>query len=80
MRLKSDGLSIEIREEPTGSGNYIIYIELFPRMKKPRCLHSPTSIVSPLGEYTFTLLEATDHTPVQGNNDLNIQLASLRCR
>ncbi|MEC7941300.1 MAG: retention module-containing protein [Pseudomonadota bacterium] len=70
--LKSDGLEVEIREEPTGSGNYIGFttdISNVETMVFTLAFSSTT-----LGEYTFTLLEAIDHTPIQGNNDLTFNL------
>ncbi|MCC4815065.1 hypothetical protein BCU85_00770 [Vibrio lentus] len=70
--LKSDGLSIEIREEPTGSGNYIGFTTDISNVETTVFTLDFSS--STLGEYTFTLLEAIDHTPVQGNNDLTFNL------
>ncbi|MFS1920537.1 retention module-containing protein [Vibrio lentus] len=70
--LKSDGLSIEIREEPTGSGNYIGFTTDISNVETTVFTLDFSSTT--LGEYTFTLLEAIDHTPVQGNNDLTFNL------
>ncbi|WP_434565907.1 retention module-containing protein [Vibrio chagasii] len=70
--LKSDGLVIEIREEPAGSGNYIGFTTDISNVETTvfTLAFSSTTI----GEYTFTLLEAIDHTPIQGNNDLTFNL------
>ncbi|MFS1862686.1 retention module-containing protein [Vibrio lentus] len=70
--LKSDGLSIEIREEPTGSGNYIGFTTDISNVETTVFTLDFSSTT--LGEYTFTLLEAIGHTPVQGNNDLTFNL------
>ncbi|OBT01318.1 hypothetical protein A9261_04350 [Vibrio tasmaniensis] len=70
--LKSDGLTIEIREEPTGSGNYIGFTTDISNVETTVFTLDFSSTT--LGEYTFTLLEAIDHTPVQGNNDLAFNL------
>ncbi|MEZ9527778.1 hypothetical protein AB4148_02345, partial [Vibrio sp. 10N.286.51.F4] len=70
--LKSDGLIIEIREEPTGSGNYIGFTTDISNVETTVFTLDFSS--STLGEYTFTLLEAIDHTPIQGNNDLTFNL------
>ncbi|WP_454441339.1 retention module-containing protein [Vibrio bathopelagicus] len=70
--LKSDGLSIEIREEPTGSGNYIGFTTDISNVETTVFTLDFSS--TSLGEYTFTLLEAIDHAPIQGNNDLTFNL------
>ncbi|MGF1803418.1 cadherin-like domain-containing protein, partial [Vibrio gigantis] len=70
--LKSDGLIIEIREEPTGSGNYIGFTTDISNVEATVFTLDFSSTT--LGEYTFTLLEAIDHTPIQGNNDLTFNL------
>ncbi|MEZ8270315.1 retention module-containing protein [Vibrio splendidus] len=70
--LKSDGLIIEIREEPTGSGNYIGFTTDISNVETTVFTLDFNSTT--LGEYTFTLLEAIDHTPIQGNNDLTFDL------
>ena len=70
--LKSDGLIIEIREEPTGSGNYIGFTTDILNVETTVFTLDFSSTT--LGEYTFTLLEAIDHTPIQGNNDLTFNL------
>ena len=66
-------LIIELREEPTGSGNYIGFTT--------RCnsnVETPIFTLSfsatTLGQYTFTLLEAIDHVAGRGNNDLTFSL------
>ncbi|UPR29831.1 retention module-containing protein [Vibrio crassostreae] len=70
--LKSDGLVIEIREEPAGSGNYIGFTTDTSNVETTVFTLAFSSTT--LGEYTFTLLEAIDHTPIQGNNDLTFNL------
>ena len=70
--LKSDGLIIEIREEPTDSGNYIGFTTDISNVETTVFTLEFSSTT--LGEYTFTLLEAIDHTPIQGNNDLTFNL------
>ncbi|PTQ16034.1 hypothetical protein CWO24_24310, partial [Vibrio sp. 10N.286.46.E10] len=70
--LKSDGLVIEIREEPAGSGNYIGFTTDTSNVETTVFTLEFSSTT--LGEYTFTLIEAIDHTPIQGNNDLTFNL------
>ncbi|MEZ9791532.1 cadherin-like domain-containing protein, partial [Vibrio splendidus] len=70
--LKSDGLIIEIREEPTGSGSYIGFTTSILNVETTVFTVDFSSTT--LGEYTFTLLEAIDHRPIQGNNDLTFSL------
>ncbi|CAK1701617.1 Cadherin-like domain-containing protein [Vibrio crassostreae] len=70
--LKSDGLVIEIREEPAGSGNYIGFTTDISNVETTVFTLAFSSTT--LGEYTFTLIEAIDHTPIQGNNDLTFNL------
>ncbi|CAH7373937.1 Cadherin domain-containing protein [Vibrio chagasii] len=70
--LKSDGLVIEIREEPAGSGNYIGFTTDISNVETTVFTLAFSSTT--LGEYTFTLLEAIDHTAIQGNNDLTFNL------
>ncbi|MCK8080134.1 retention module-containing protein [Vibrio sp. 1CM24A] len=70
--LTSDGLVIELREEPAGSGNYIGFTTDISNTETTIFTLDFSS--TNLGEYTFTLLEAIDHTPIQGNNDLTFNL------
>ncbi|MEZ8035281.1 retention module-containing protein [Vibrio crassostreae] len=70
--LKSDGLVIEIREEPAGSGNYIGFTTDISNVETTVFTLAFSNTI--LGEYTFTLIEAIDHTPIQGNNDLTFNL------
>ncbi|MGR5559956.1 hypothetical protein ACQKQC_27205, partial [Vibrio fortis] len=70
--LKSDGLIIELREEPTGSGNYIGFTTDISNVETTVFTLDFSSTT--LGEYTFTLLEPIDHAPIQGNNDLTFEL------
>ncbi|WP_133151699.1 retention module-containing protein, partial [Vibrio splendidus] len=75
--LTSDGLVIELREEPAGSGNYIGFTTDISNTETTVFTLDFSS--NNLGEYTFTLLEAIDHTPIQGNNDLTFNLPGLCC-
>ncbi|MEZ9564333.1 retention module-containing protein [Vibrio artabrorum] len=70
--LTSDGLVIELREEPAGSGNYIGFTTDISNTETTVFTLDFSS--TNLGEYTFTLLEAIDHTAIQGNNDLTFNL------
>uniref|UniRef100_UPI002683B38D T1SS-143 repeat domain-containing protein n=1 Tax=Vibrio kanaloae TaxID=170673 RepID=UPI002683B38D len=70
--LTSDGLVIELREEPAGSGNYIGFTTDISNTETTVFTLDFSS--TNLGEYTFTLLEAIDHTPIQCNNDLTFNL------
>ncbi|NOI99613.1 retention module-containing protein [Vibrio kanaloae] len=70
--LTSDGLVIELREEPAGSGNYIGFTTDISNTETTVFTLDFSS--TNLGEYTFTLLEAIEHTPIQGNNDLTFNL------
>ncbi|NOH94119.1 retention module-containing protein [Vibrio sp. AIC-3] len=70
--LTSDGLVIEIREEPAGSGNYIGFTTDISNTETTVFTFDFSS--TNLGEYTFTLIEAIDHTPIQGTNDLTFNL------
>ncbi|WP_299689035.1 retention module-containing protein [uncultured Vibrio sp.] len=70
--LKSDGLVIELREQPTNSGHYIGFTTDLSNVETTVFTIDFSS--STLGEYTFTLLKAMDHAPIQGNNDLTFTL------
>jgi T1SS-143 domain-containing protein len=64
--LKSDGLVVQLKEDPANSGTYIGFVES-GGVQTDIFTITFSSVV--LGEYTFTLLEELDHLSVQGNND-----------
>ncbi|MEZ8690697.1 hypothetical protein AB6D53_24020, partial [Vibrio splendidus] len=57
--LKSNGLAVELREDPVGSGDYIGFTTSATNVETTVFTLSFSSAT--LGEYTFTLLEALDH-------------------
>ncbi|TVU57519.1 hypothetical protein FQP88_24340, partial [Vibrio atlanticus] len=70
--LKSNGLAVELREDPAGSGDYIGFTTSATNVETTVFTLSFSSTT--LGEYTFTLLEALDHQDARGNNDLSFDL------
>ncbi|MEZ9891836.1 retention module-containing protein, partial [Vibrio lentus] len=70
--LKSNGLAVELREDPAGSGDYIGFTTSTTNVETTVFTLSFSSAT--LGEYTFTLLEALDHQDARGNNDLSFDL------
>ncbi|MEZ8689380.1 retention module-containing protein, partial [Vibrio splendidus] len=70
--LKSNGLAVELREDPVGSGDYIGFTTSATNVETTVFTLSFSSTT--LGEYTFTLLEALDHQDARGNNDLSFDL------
>ncbi|MEZ9124961.1 hypothetical protein AB4098_22435, partial [Vibrio cyclitrophicus] len=70
--LKSNGLAVELREDPAGSGDYIGFTTSATNVETTVFTLSFSSTT--LGEYTFTLLEALDHQDARGNNDLGFDL------
>ncbi|NOJ06562.1 hypothetical protein F0236_22900, partial [Vibrio splendidus] len=70
--LKSNGLAVELREDPQGSGNYIGFTTSATNVETTVFTLSFSSTT--LGEYIFTLLEALDHQDARGNNDLSFDL------
>ena len=70
--LKSNGLAVELREDPAGSGDYIGFTTSGTNVETTVFTLSFSSTT--LGEYTFTLLEALDHQDARGNNDLSFDL------
>ncbi|PTQ13711.1 T1SS-143 repeat domain-containing protein, partial [Vibrio splendidus] len=70
--LKSNGLAVELREDPVGSGDYIGFTTSATNVETTVFTLSFSSAT--LGEYTFTLLEALDHQDARGNNDLSFDL------
>ncbi|MEZ8061108.1 T1SS-143 repeat domain-containing protein, partial [Vibrio splendidus] len=70
--LKSNGLAVELREDPQGSGNYIGFTTSATNVETT--VFTLTFSSTTLGEYTFTLLEALDHQDARGKNDLSFDL------
>ena len=70
--LKSGGLVVELREEPTGSGSYIGFTTDSDNNETQVFTLRFDDAVK--GEYTFTLLEAIDHANADGNNDYSFTL------
>ncbi|PTO94578.1 hypothetical protein CWO17_24645, partial [Vibrio sp. 10N.286.45.A3] len=70
--LKSNGLAVELREDPQGSGNYIGFTTSATNVETTVFTLSFSSTT--LGEYTFTLIEALDHQDALGNNELSFDL------
>ncbi|MEZ9258999.1 hypothetical protein AB4125_15615, partial [Vibrio splendidus] len=70
--LKSNGLAVELREDPAGSGDYIGFTTSATNVETTVFTLSFNSVS--LGEYTFTLIEALDHQDARGNNDLSFDL------
>ena len=70
--LKSNGLAVELREEPQGSGKYIGFTTSSSNVETTVFTLNFNS--GTLGEYTFTLIEALDHQDARGNNDLSFNL------
>ncbi|MEZ8567129.1 retention module-containing protein, partial [Vibrio cyclitrophicus] len=70
--LKSNGLAVELREDPVGSGDYIGFTTSATNIETTVFTLSFNS--GALGEYTFTLIEALDHQDARGNNDLSFDL------
>ncbi|WP_143691571.1 retention module-containing protein, partial [Vibrio gigantis] len=70
--LKSNGLAVELREDPAGSGDYIGFTTSATNVETTVFTLSFSSTT--LGQYTFTLLEALDHQDARGNNELNFDL------
>ena len=70
--LKSDGLPIDLKEAPAGSGNYVGFTTNASNVEIQIFTLSFSSAT--LGQYTFTLLENIDHEDGRGNNDLTFNL------
>ncbi|MBU2931451.1 hypothetical protein KO517_06110, partial [Vibrio cyclitrophicus] len=70
--LKSNGLAVELREDPQGSGQYIGFTTSSSNVETTVFTLDFNS--GTLGEYTFTLIEALDHQDARGNNDLSFNL------
>ncbi|MFA0627153.1 retention module-containing protein [Vibrio sp. 10N.222.49.A3] len=70
--LKSNGLVVELKEDPQNSGTYIGFVNDGVNPDVP--VFTISFSTSTLGEYTFTLLEALDHEDGLANNELNFEL------
>ncbi|MGF1803623.1 hypothetical protein L4D11_23635, partial [Vibrio gigantis] len=70
--LKSNGLAVELREDPAGSGDYIGFTTSATNVETQ--VFTLSFNAGSLGEYTFTLLEALDHQDARGNNELSFDL------
>ncbi|MEZ9909238.1 cadherin-like domain-containing protein, partial [Vibrio sp. 10N.261.51.A3] len=70
--LTSNGLAVELREDPQGSGNYIGFTT--SSSNAVTTVFTLSFSGTTLGEYTFTLIEALDHQDARGNNDLSFDL------
>ncbi|MEZ9210640.1 hypothetical protein AB6E95_24465, partial [Vibrio splendidus] len=70
--LKSNGLAVELREDPAGSGDYIGFTTSATNVETQ--VFTLSFNAGSLGEYTFTLIEALDHQDARGNNDLSFDL------
>ena len=73
--LTSNGLIVEIREEPEGSGSYLGYTTDVSNVETP--VFTLTFDQTNIGDFTFVLLEAFDHRPLQGNNLLSFDIPIL---
>ncbi|MEF1230148.1 hypothetical protein QTO02_22150, partial [Vibrio fortis] len=73
--LTSNGLIVEIREEPTGSGRYLGFTTDVSNTETP--VFTLTFDQTNIGDFTFVLLEAFDHRPLQGNNLLSFDIPIL---
>ncbi|MEZ9856136.1 hypothetical protein AB4347_19255, partial [Vibrio breoganii] len=70
--LKSDGLPIDLKEDPTGSGNYVGFTTSASNVETQ--IFTLSFSAATLGQYTFTLLENIDHEDGRGNNDFTFEL------
>ncbi len=70
--LKSDGLPIELKEDPAGSGNYVGFTTSASNVETQ--IFTLSFSAATLGQYTFTLLENIDHEDGRGNNDFTFEL------
>ncbi|WP_139137419.1 hypothetical protein, partial [Vibrio splendidus] len=70
--LKSDGLPIDLKEDPAGSGNYVGFTTSASNVETP--IFTLSFSAATLGQYTFTLLENIDHEDGRGNNDFTFEL------
>ncbi|WKY59163.1 retention module-containing protein [Vibrio sp. SNU_ST1] len=70
--LKSNGLVVELKEDPQNLGTYIGFVNDGVNPDVP--VFTISFSTSTLGEYTFTLFEALDHVDGLDNNDLSFEL------
>ncbi|WP_135443267.1 retention module-containing protein [Vibrio tasmaniensis] len=70
--LKSNGLVVELKEDPQNLGTYIGFVNDGVNPDVP--VFTISFSTSTLGEYTFTLLEALDHEDGLANNELSFEL------
>ncbi|KHA59502.1 type I secretion protein [Vibrio variabilis] len=70
--LKSNGLVVELREEPADSGQYIGFTTAATGVETT--VFTLSFDGTNKGDYTFTLIEAIDHANADGNNDLSFAL------
>ena len=70
--LKSNGLEVEIKEQPANSGNYIGFVKDGANVETN--VFTISFSTTNLGQYTFTLLEALDHADGLQNNILNFDV------
>ncbi|MFA0516162.1 hypothetical protein AB4501_04050, partial [Vibrio sp. 10N.222.55.E8] len=70
--LKSDGLPIDLKEDPAGSGNYVGFTTSASNVETQ--IFTLSFSATTLGQYTFTLLENIDHEDGRGNNDFTFEL------
>ncbi len=70
--LKSDGLPIDLKEDPAGSGNYVGFTTSASNVETQ--IFTLSFSAATLGQYTFTLLENIDHEDGRGNNDFTFEL------
>ncbi|WP_372166271.1 cadherin-like domain-containing protein [Vibrio lentus] len=73
--LKSNGLDVEIKEQPANSGNYIGFVKDGSNVETN--VFTISFSTSNLGQYTFTLLEALDHVDGLQNNILSFDVPVL---
>ena len=70
--LKSNGLAVEIKEQPVDSGNYVGFITDASNVETN--VFTLEFSDSNLGQYTFTLLEALDHADASLANTLEFDI------
>lgn len=71
--LTSGGLTVQLREEPADSGEYLGFT-VDPSTGAETDIFTLNFNASVKGQYTFTLLEALDHADASGNNILSFDL------
>lgn len=71
--IKSNGLVVDLREDPANSGDYLAFTTVSPGVEVP--IFTLTFDSSNPSIYTFVLLERLDHAPGDGNNDITFDLS-----